>query len=70
MVVLVVLVMEAGEAAKVGSCLIQGDGAFPVLGVGSSVVIQGSEGEFVDIVEGGSHICLGEDTCLFEITVS
>ena len=68
-VVLLVLVMEAGEMAKVGGCLIQCDGTFLVLCNGSGVVIQGSEGEFTEIIEGGSHVRLGKDTHLFTITV-
>ena len=68
-IVLVVLAMEAGEAAKVGSHLIQCDGTFLVLCNCSGVVIQGCKGEFTEIVEGGSHIHLGKDTGLFEITV-
>ena len=68
-VVLVVMAMEAGEVAKVGGCLIQGDGPFAVSRNGGSVVIQGSKGEFAQIIEGGSHVCMGKDTHLFKITV-
>ena len=38
-IVSVVPVMEAGEAAKVGSRMVQCDGALLILGNGSSVVI-------------------------------
>ena len=41
MVVSVVSAVEAGEAAKVGSHLVQGDGPFVISGDGSSVVVQG-----------------------------
>ena len=59
MVVLVVLAVKAGEAAKVGSRLIRSDGTLPILGDGGAIVIQSQKGQLLEIIEGGCHICLG-----------
>ena len=69
MVVVVVPAMEAGEVAKVGSCLVGCNGAFLAPCNGSCVVIQSCKSKLMEIIEGDSHVHLGEDTCLFEITV-
>ena len=55
--------------AKVGSRLIQCDGTFLILGDGGTVVIQSSKGQLPEIVEGGSHVCLGEDAGLLQVAV-
>ena len=68
-IVSVLPAMEAGEVAKVGSCLIRCDGSFLVPCSGCSVVVQGSKGGFVDIIEGGSHVHSGKDAHLFQIAV-
>ena len=69
MVVLVVLAVEAGETAKVGSRLIQSDGTLPISGDGGAVVIQSQKGQLPEIIEGGCHVCLGKDASLLQVTV-
>ena len=69
MVVMVVSLMEAGEAAEVGSCLIQHDGTFVVVCCSCGVVIQGGECELTEVMKEGHHIHLGEHSSLFEITI-
>ena len=69
MAVVVVWVVEAGEAAKIGSHLVGCDGTFPIVGDGSTVVIQGQQSQLPVIIERGCHISLGKDAGLFQVTV-
>ena len=41
MAIVVVLAVQAGEAAQVGSCLVGRDGALSISGDDSTIVIQG-----------------------------
>ena len=69
MVVLVVPAVKAGEVAKVGSHLIRSDGTLPISGDGGTVVIQSQKGQLPEIIEGGCHICLGQDAGLLQVAV-
>ena len=55
--------------AKVGSSLIQGDGALPISGYGGTIVSQSQKGQLLEIVEGGCHVGLGEDPSLLQVAV-
>ena len=66
----VVVVVQAGQATKIGSGLVRGESPLVVLGDGSNIVIEGHKGEFLEIKKERGHISMCEDTGLLQVTVS
>ena len=68
-VVAMMALMEAGEVAQVSGHLVQGDGPLLVPGDCSCIVIEGSEGELMEIEEESGHVSLCKYSSLLQITV-
>ena len=66
----VVVVVQAGQATKIGSSLVQGDSPLAVPGDGGNIVIEGRKGEFPEIKKERGHIGVCEDAGLLQVTVS
>ena len=65
MVVPMMVAVQAGEVAEVGSCLIRGDSSFFVVGYGCNVIIESSEHPVAQIEHHVRDISLGKHSSLF-----
>ena len=60
MTVSMMLMVETGESAKVGSCMIRCEGTFSVVQDGCNVVIQCGEGAVLEIIQVVHYVSLCE----------
>ena len=61
--------VQAGKAAEVGSCLIGGDSSFFVAGYGCDVIVESSKHPVMQIEHHVRDIGLGEHSSLFWVAV-
>ena len=61
--------VQAGETADVGSRLIQGDRSFFVAGYSCDVVVEGGKGPVTQVKHSVRDISLGKHSSLFQVTV-
>ena len=69
MTVAVVSAVQAREVAEIGGHLVGCDGTLPISGDGSGIVIEGRQSQLPEVIKGGSHICMGKDAGLLQVTV-
>ena len=62
--VLMMSMVQTGELAKVGTCMIRCEGTFPVPGDGCYIVVQCGEGGVLQIVQVVGKVSLCEYSCL------